>query len=319
MLAAAAVPLALAGPAATAATAATAPEPAGQVQQQAFTPIDERYWNDADLRQLLGDPVDSQHTDGETSYQQFQHGWLFHAEATGVTEIHGDIAARYNDIGGYEVLGAAEFDERSTPDGIGRYNHFTGGDATGPASIYWHPDLGAHGIWGPVRTFWESKGWEIGYLNYPTKTTSVTADGAGSYNHFVGRDGAGASVYWSKETGAHSVQGEIRKSWAAQGWETGALGYPTTDELPAADNAGRYNEFVGADGAAGAAYWSWESGAHWLRGEILQRWNQLDRQAGYLGYPTSDPHEVDGDVQVDFQGGYVLHDPDTGAISDAPW
>ncbi|GAB2652941.1 hypothetical protein GCM10027271_08960 [Saccharopolyspora gloriosae] len=315
MLAAAVVPIALAGPA----TAAAAPAPAGQAEQQAFTPIEDRYWNDAALRGLLGDPVDSQKTDGDTTYQQFQYGWLFHTGATGVTEIHGDIAARYNAVGGYGVLGAAEFDERSTPGGEGRYNHFAGSDATGRASIYWTPATGAQGVWGPVRTFWESKGWEIGYLGFPTKTTSVTADGAGAYNHFDGRDDAGASVYWSESTGAHSVQGEIRNAWAAQGWETGALGYPTTDELAVADGSGRYNEFAGQDEEPGAAYWSWESGAHWLTGPILERWDQLDRQAGYLGYPTENPHAVDGGTQVDFQHGYVVLDEATGGVSDSPW
>ncbi|WP_243790894.1 LGFP repeat-containing protein [Saccharopolyspora gloriosae] len=315
MLAAAAVPLALAGPA----TAVAAPAPVGQAEQQAFTPIEERYWNDADLQQLLGQPVDSEQVDGQVTYQAFQYGWLFHAEGVGVTEIHGDIAARYNDSGGYATLGAATADETGAPDGVGRYNHFTGGDATGAASIYWTPDTGAQGVWGPVREFWESKGWELGYLGYPTKTTSATADEAGRYNHFVGPDGAGASVYWSEETGAHSVQGEIRNVWAAQGWETGVLGYPTTDEQVAADEVGRSNEFTGTSTPPGAAYWHPDSGAHWLTGAILTHWDELGRESSYLGYPTSEPYEVDGGQRVDFQGGYAVLTAENGAVEDFPW
>lgn len=317
MLAAAVLPLALAGPAAT---AATAPEPAGQAEQaeqRAFTAIEDRYWNDLALRQLLGEPVDSEQNAGKFNYQQYQHGWMFHFPGGEVTEIHGDIAARYTALGGFGTLGAASSDERGAPDGVGRYNHFVGG--TTPASIYWTPDTGAQGVWGPVRDFWESKGWEVGYLGYPTKSTSTTADEAGAYNHFVGPDGAGASVYWSEETGAHSVQGDIRDSWAGQGWETGALGYPTTDELVVADGVGRYNEFAGTGEEPGAAYWSPDSGAHWLTGPFLERWNQLGRQAGYLGYPTSNPHEVDGGTQVDFQRGYVVLDESTGGVTDSPW
>ncbi|WP_295145456.1 hypothetical protein [Saccharopolyspora sp.] len=45
----------------------------------------------------------------------------------------------------------------------------------------------------------------------------------------------------------------------------------------------------------------------------------MDRQSGYLGYPTSDPHEVEGGTQVDFQRGYILFDPATGGVSDGPW
>ncbi|MCX2732481.1 hypothetical protein OOZ19_19750 [Saccharopolyspora sp. NFXS83] len=318
VLAAAAVPLALAGPAAT---AATAPEPAAQTaqaEQQAFTAIEDRYWNDAALRELLGEPVDSEQNAEKFNYQQYQHGWMFQNLGDGaVTAIQGDIAARYTELGGAPELGAATTDELVAPDGVGRYNHFTGGSVH--PSIYWTPDTGAQAVWGPVRDFWESKGWEVGYLGYPTKSTSTTADGAGAYNHFVGPDGAGASVYWSDESGAHSVQGDIRDVWAGQGWETGTLGYPTTDELVVADGVGRYNEFAGTGGEPGAAYWSPDSGAHWLAGPILERWDQLDGQAGYLGYPTSDPHEVEGGTQVDFQRGYVVLDESTGEVTDAPW
>ena len=41
------------------------------------------------------------------------------------------------------------------------------------------------------------------------------------------------------------MHGSIRAKWAAQGWERGPLGYPTSDESPNHDirNAGRYNRF----------------------------------------------------------------------------
>ncbi|MHA7303504.1 LGFP repeat-containing protein, partial [Pseudarthrobacter sp. MDT1-22] len=37
------------------------------------------------------------------------------------------------------------------------------------------------------------------------------------------------AIYWTASTGAQiSPNGPIRNAWAAQGWETGLLGYPTT-------------------------------------------------------------------------------------------
>ncbi|WP_295149327.1 hypothetical protein [Saccharopolyspora sp.] len=307
-----ATPVALATPDALAAPATAAPP----AQAREFTPIEDRYWNDAALRELLGDPVDSEQGDGAVTYRQFQHGWLFHTERTGVAEIHGDIAARYDSAGGYASLGAATSDELIAPDGVGRYNQFTGG-TRGEASIYWTPDTGAQGVWGAVRAFWAEKGWEVGYLGYPTTTTEATPDGLGEQNQFVGPDAAGASVYSTERTGTHSVQGAIRDAWIAQGSETGPLGYPVTDELAAPDGVGRYNEFSGEQ--AGVAYWHPDAGAHWLTGAVLARWDELDRQSGYLGYPTSDPHEVEGGTQVDFQRGYILFDPVTGGVSDGPW
>ncbi|NIH83792.1 uncharacterized protein with LGFP repeats [Amycolatopsis granulosa] len=67
----------------------------------------------------------------------------------------------------------------------------------------------------------------------------MTPDGTGRYNHFS--LAAGASVYWTPSTGAHAVQGAIRDKWAALGWETSALGYPTSDEYGV--TGGRRNNF----------------------------------------------------------------------------
>lgn len=49
--------------------------------------------------------------------------------------IKGAIHAKWRELGGRWI---PETDETATPDGAGRYTHFTDG-----ASIYWHPDTGA--------------------------------------------------------------------------------------------------------------------------------------------------------------------------------
>ncbi|GAB3285992.1 hypothetical protein GCM10027563_19530 [Parasphingorhabdus pacifica] len=288
------------------------------VSTQAFTPIEERYWNESDLREVLGDPVDTEYDEGDISYREYQRGWLYYSEDTGVHELHGDIADRFVALGAHDVLGVPTTDEIVTPDGVGRFNHFTGSEiAMGEASVYWTPDTGAHGVAGPVRDFWESKGWETGYLSYPTSSTTGTADG-GRFNHFDGGDGAGASVYWSDETGAHSVQGKIRHLWASQGWENG-LGYPTTDELPTASGHGRYNEFTGNDNPPAAAYWSPYTGAHYVDGALLEHWDELGRESSYLGFPTSDPYQTTGGTVVEFQNGFISQDRNTGEVTDEPY
>ena len=110
------------------------------------------------------------------------------------------------------------------PDGVGRYNHFS---RPGGASIYWTPSTGAHAIYGAIRAHWAALGWERGPLGYPTTDELGTPDGVGRYNHFTGS--GGGSIYWTPQLGAHAVYGAIRDQWAAQGWERGPLGYPTTD------------------------------------------------------------------------------------------
>lgn len=108
-------------------------------------------------------------------------------------------------------------------------------------------------------------------------------------------------AHWTEETGAHSVQGEIRKLWERLGWENG-LGYPTTDELPTDADRGRYNEFTGDDNPPATAYWTPVTGVHYVDGPILERWSELGRETSYLGYPTSDPRPNTGGWTVNFQG-----------------
>jgi uncharacterized protein with LGFP repeats len=113
-------------------------------------------------------------------------------------------------------------DESGTPDGRGRFNHFTKG-----GSIYWTPDSGAHIVYGAIRATWAALGWEKGPAGYPVTDESGTPDGRGRFNHFT----KGGSIYWTPESGAHVVYGAIRAKWESIGWERSNLGYPTSDEF----------------------------------------------------------------------------------------
>jgi len=78
--------------------------------------------------------------------------------------VGGDIAAKYNALGGAAgFLGPAITEERVTPDGVGRYNHFRNN-----GSIYWTPSTGAHEVHGRILDLWASRGWELSPLGYPT-------------------------------------------------------------------------------------------------------------------------------------------------------
>ncbi|OZM75306.1 sugar dehydrogenase [Amycolatopsis antarctica] len=165
---------------------------------------------------------------------------LYWTPGTGAHAVWGLIRERWQ-ASGWErgVLGYPTSDETVTPDGYGRYNHFTGQGM--PASIYWTPGTGAHPIWGAIRARWAALGWERGPAGYPTSGETVTPDGYGRYNHFTGLDGFPASVYWTPGTGAHEVYGLIRVRWAAIGWERSYLGYPTSGEFGVP--GGRRNDF----------------------------------------------------------------------------
>jgi hypothetical protein len=52
-----------------------------------------------------------------------------------------------------------------------------------------------------------------------------------------------SSIYWTQETGAHLVCGEIRRHWLQMGGPASELGYPTADEVDAPDGRGRVSRF----------------------------------------------------------------------------
>jgi hypothetical protein len=96
----------------------------------------------------------------------FQHfpDYDIYVTPDGVFEVHGDIRAKYNALGGASgLLGVPETNEQGTPDGNGRFNHFKGG------SIYWTPRTGPMSVRATVRDLWASTGWELGPLGYPVQ------------------------------------------------------------------------------------------------------------------------------------------------------
>lgn len=196
------------------------------------TPIDRRYASDARFRSVLGVPTDTEQGGASLRWRDFQAGRAYWSPSTGVREVHGAIAHAHRRLGAHVAYGVPVTDERPTPDGIGRFNHFTGG-----RSIYWTPTTGAHAIWGAIRERWKATGWELGPLGYPTTDESPTPDGVGRFNHFS----KAGSIYWTPATGAWEVYGAIRARWSRLGWERSYLGYPISGEFSVP--GGRRNNF----------------------------------------------------------------------------
>jgi uncharacterized protein with LGFP repeats len=197
----------------------------------------------------LGLPISEELTcaDGEGRFQNFEHGSIYWHPDVGAYEVHGTIRDKWIALGAEATggLGYPKTDERITPDGIGRFSWFTGG------LICWHPDMGAWELHGAILIKWLSLGGVRSHLGYPRTDEMGTPDGAGRYNHFQH-----GSIYFTTGTGAHEVRGAIHAKWESLNWETGPLGYPTTDEYPTVDGVGRSSRFQ-----KGGIIWSSTSGA----------------------------------------------------------
>lgn len=96
--------------------------------------------------------------------KRFRNCDIYYSQATGAHEVHGDIRRKYDSKGGPDSdLALPVTDETTTPDGAGRYNHFSGN-----GSIYWHPVTGPMEVRGGIRATWAGQGWERGISGYPT-------------------------------------------------------------------------------------------------------------------------------------------------------
>lgn len=193
------------------------------------SPIDQRYGSDATLRAALGAPTGEEQVENGVRWRAYENGRLYWTENTGVHVVYGQILAKYLDGGGHQAYGVPMTDQCDAAQG-GKYNHFTGTDATRRVSIYWRGDLGAHTLTGPIRQHWESHNWERGTYGFPTGDTTDTE--GGQFNEFEGDDGRGAIVYWSARSGAHGVKGKILDHYLELGGPGSDLGFPTTDERP---------------------------------------------------------------------------------------
>jgi glucose/arabinose dehydrogenase len=142
---------------------------------------------------ILGYPVTGENgtPDGVGRYNHFNKGAsIYFTPGTGAHEVHGSIRGLWEQLNWEKgVLGYPITDETTTPDGIGRYNHFNKG-----GSIYWSPGTGAHEVYGAIMGRWSRLGYERSYLGYPT---------SGEYSVPGGRrnDFQHGYIFWNASNG----------------------------------------------------------------------------------------------------------------------
>lgn len=170
---------------------------------------------------------------------------------------------------------------------------------------YTDPNYATWTVQGAILDEYRAQGGLYGRLNIPRSNELTTPDRFGRFSVF----GQG-SIYWTPWTGARTVWAPFLAEWGTVGWEAGHLGYPLTSDVPTPDRLGRFQVFQ-----RGLIYWTPWTGAHAVRGAVLERYGALGWEAGPLGYPTTGELVApDGRGRFNaFQRGLVYWTPTTGA------
>lgn len=157
-------------------------------------------------------------------------------------------------------------------------------------------------VCGEIRVKYDSLGGSTSFLGPPSANDAANPDNYGRRQTFWN-----GPIYWSPATGAHPVVNHFFAAWQRNGWESGVLKYPKTDELGAA-NGGRKQEFQG-----GTIYWHLNEG-YFVGGAIRDKWNTVGAEGGFLGYPVTDEQGTPNGGRFNrFEHGAIYWSAATGA------
>ena len=226
----------------------------------------------------------------------YQHGTVFWSPSTGAHAVRDGIHTKYAQLR-YEqgLLGFPVSDEHRLSRNGGASQEFQHGQ------IHWSASTGMHFTRDGIQSYWASKGWENGWLGYPTGDELQVRGGASQTFQ-------GGTVFWSKSTGMHAVRAGMLTKYSQMGFEQGLLGFPVSDERRLSRNGGASQEFQ-----HGQIHWTASTGMKFTRGTIQDYWKSSGWENGWLGYPTGDELQVRGGASQTFQGGTVFWSKSTGA------
>ncbi|AFM16920.1 uncharacterized protein potentially involved in peptidoglycan biosynthesis [Mycolicibacterium chubuense NBB4] len=312
--------------------------------------------------------------------QNFASGKAFFTPATGAHLMQGAILDKYESLGGPadSDLGFPTIDEGPGRAPDSRNTTFSAPD--NPV-IFWTADTGARVVRGPVNAAWDRLGGSSGVLGVPAEdetydgpvvsqkftggeisydsrakkfTTQppelagqladlqIADDPVSAINaarraaggplgplgaadgepYKIGDKGYGQNfvngkIFYSPDTGANVVTGQVLAKYESVGGPQGDLGFPITGEVDGGlAPSSRMSAFAAADKPV--IFWTPDYGAVIVRGAMHAAWEKLGGATGALGAPVSDQTQNGNTINQKFGGGSVSYDTATKKFSTEP-
>ncbi|WP_051515783.1 LGFP repeat-containing protein [Candidatus Blastococcus massiliensis] len=238
-------------------------------------------------------------TRGGGCVSHFQNGSIWFHPSTGAHAINSTLMGKWRQLG-YEA-GAVGYPTSGVTcelKGHGCFANFQGG------SLYYSPATGTQFVKGAIGGLWRATGAENGWLGYPTTDELCALRGGGCVSHFQN-----GSIWYSPATGVHVINRTLMGKWHQLGYESGAVGYPTSSVVCELTAHGCAANFQG-----GSLYYSPATGTQFVKGAIRDLWTVAGRETGWMGYPTSDETcgLRGGGCFSHFQGASIYYSPASG-------
>ncbi len=133
----------------------------------------------------------------------------------------------------------------------------------------------------------------------------------------LGQNFAGGKIFYSPETGANVVTGQVLAKYESVGGPEGDLGFPTSNEVDGGlAPSSRISTFSADDKPV--IFWTPDYGAVIVRGAMNAAWEKLGGAKGDLGAPMADQTENGNVITQRFSGGVVAWDSSTNKFTTEP-
>ena len=313
--------------------------------------------------------------------QNFASGKMFFTPATGAhLMLQGPILEKYESLGGPadSDLGFPTIDE-----GPGRAPGSLNStfSASDKPVIFWTSETGAVVVRGPINEAWDTLGGSSGVLGVPAadvtyngpvasqkfsegelsydassktfttvppdladqlKDLKVSDDPVSAINaarraaggrlgplgaaegapYRIGANGYGqdfvnGKIFYSPNTGANVVTGQVLAKYESVGGPEGDLGFPITSETDGGvAPASRMSEFAAADKPI--IFWTPDHGAVIVRGPMNAAWEKLGGATGEIGVPKADQTQNGDVISQRFSNGTITWNSETKKFRTEP-